>query len=58
MDRGRGLAQGGRGQAGRTSVSFVLDRYGHLFSEADTALRARLDSLFRTATEHRRNTVA
>ena len=35
-----------------------FDRYGHLFPEADTALRARLDSLFRAATEHRRNTVA
>jgi hypothetical protein len=47
-----------RARAGHTSVSFVLDRYGHLFPEADTALRARLDSLFRAATEHRRNTVA
>jgi integrase len=45
-------------RAGHTSVSFVLDRYGHLFPEADTALRARLDTLFRGATEHRRNTVA
>jgi integrase len=41
-------------RAGDTSVSFVLDRYGHLFPEADTALRARLDLLFRG----RRNTVA
>jgi hypothetical protein len=41
-----------------TSVSFVLDRYGDLFPEADTALRARLDSLFRAATEQRRNTAA
>jgi hypothetical protein len=45
-------------RAGHTSVSFVLDRYGHLFPEADTALRARLDLLFRGATEQRRNTVA
>jgi len=45
-------------RAGHTSVSFVLDRYGHLFPEADTALRARLDDLFRGATEHRRNTGA
>ena len=45
-------------RAGHTSVSFVLDRYGHLFSEADTALRARLDSLLRASTEHRRNTDA
>jgi integrase len=34
-------------RAGHTSVSFVLDRYGHLFPEADKALRARLDLLFR-----------
>jgi integrase len=43
-------------RAGHTSVSFVLDRYGHLFPEADTTLRTRLDELFRAATEHRRNT--
>jgi integrase len=43
-------------RAGHTSVSFVLDRYGHLFPEADTALRARLDELFCGVTEHRRNT--
>jgi integrase len=43
-------------RAGHTSVSFVLDRYGHLFPEADTTLRARLDELFRAATEHRRST--
>jgi integrase len=41
-------------RAGHTSMSFVLDRYGHLFPEADTALQARLDGLFRGATEHRR----
>jgi integrase len=45
-------------RAGHTSVSFVLDRYGHLFPEADAALRGRLDDLFRQATEQRRNTVA
>ena len=44
-------------RAGHTSVSFVLDRYGHLFPEADTALRARLDAMFRASTEQRRNTV-
>jgi integrase len=43
-------------RAGHTSVSFVLDRYGHLFPEADTALRVRLDALFREATEQGRNT--
>ena len=45
-------------RAGHTSVSFVLDRYGHLFPEADTALRARPDELFRAVTEHRRNTAS
>jgi hypothetical protein len=52
--------QGGSRAARRhTSVSFVLNRYDHLFPEADTALRARLvDDLFRAATEHRRNTGA
>jgi integrase len=43
-------------RAGHISVSFVLDRYGHLFPEADTTLRSQLDDLFRAATEHRRNT--
>jgi integrase len=44
-------------RAGHTSVSFVLDRYGHLFPESDAALRDhRLDLLFHGATEQRRNT--
>jgi hypothetical protein len=30
-------------RAGHTSVSFTLDRYGHLYPEADRALRDRLD---------------
>jgi hypothetical protein len=29
-----------------SSAWFPLDRYGHLFPEADTALRVRLDALF------------
>jgi integrase len=33
-------------RAGHTSTSFVLDRYGHLFPEADAALCDRLDALF------------
>jgi integrase len=33
-------------RAGHTSVSFTLDRYGHLYPEADTALRDRLDELY------------
>jgi integrase len=34
-------------RAGHASVSFTLDRYGHLYPEADTALRDRLDELHR-----------
>jgi integrase len=36
-------------RAGHTSVSFTLDRYGHLYPEADTRLRDRLDRLHATA---------
>ena len=36
-------------RAGHTSVSFTLDRYGHLYPEADAALRDRLDALYVTA---------
>jgi hypothetical protein len=36
-------------RAGHTSVSFTLDRYGHLYPEADRALRARLDRFRRLA---------
>jgi integrase len=32
-------------RAGHTSTSFTLDRYGHLFPEADTALADRLEGL-------------
>jgi hypothetical protein len=32
-------------RAGHTSVSFTLDRYGHLYPDADQALRNRLDAL-------------
>jgi integrase len=35
-------------RAGHTSVSFTLDRYGHLYPEADTRLRDRLDRLHAT----------
>jgi integrase len=33
-------------RAGHTSVSFTLDRYGHLYPEADLNLRDRLDAIF------------
>jgi integrase len=36
-------------RAGHASVSFTLDRYGHLYPEADAALRDRLDTLYGTA---------
>jgi integrase len=32
-------------RAGHTSVSFTLDRYGHLYPDADQVLRDRLDAL-------------
>jgi integrase len=32
-------------RAGHTSVSFTLDRYGHLYPESDTTLRDRLEAL-------------
>ncbi len=37
-------------RAGHASVSFTLDRYGHLYPEADDALRTRLDALIAAAT--------
>jgi hypothetical protein len=39
-------------RAGHSSVSFTLDRYGHLYPEADRALRDRLDALYGTAGAH------
>jgi hypothetical protein len=36
-------------RAGHASVSFTLDRYGHLYPEADSALRDRLDDLYGSA---------
>ena len=36
-------------RAGHASVSFTLDRYGHLYPEADMALRDRLDALYGAA---------
>jgi integrase len=38
-------------RAGHTSVSFMLDRYGHLYPEADTALRDRLNELYVTGAQ-------
>jgi integrase len=35
-------------RAGHTSVSFTLDRYGHLYPESDTTLRDRLEALHST----------
>jgi len=36
-------------RAGHTSVSFTLDRYGHLFPDADERLRHQLDQFIRNA---------
>jgi integrase len=33
-------------RAGHTSVSFTLDRYGHLYPESDATLRDRLDAIY------------
>ncbi|MGH8902399.1 MAG: hypothetical protein ACRDYA_12145 [Egibacteraceae bacterium] len=33
-------------RAGHTRSTFTLDRYGHLFPDADEGLAARLDSLY------------
>ena len=33
-------------RVGHASVGFTLDRYGHLFPEADEALRTRLDAFY------------
>ena len=46
VDRGRGQPKEVAARAGHASVSFTLDRYGHLYPEADTALRDRLDALY------------
>jgi hypothetical protein len=40
-----GQSQEVAARAGHTSVSFTLDRYGHLYPDADQALRDRLDAL-------------
>lgn len=37
-------------RAGHASVSFTLDRYGHLYPDADAALAGRLDAMVKTAT--------
>ncbi|HSO54028.1 MAG TPA: tyrosine-type recombinase/integrase [Actinomycetes bacterium] len=33
-------------RAGHASVSFTLDRYGHLYPERDLSLRERLDAIW------------
>jgi hypothetical protein len=45
VDRHRRQPKEVAARAGHASVSFTLDRYGHLHSEADDALRARPDPL-------------
>jgi integrase len=36
-------------RAGHTSVSTVLDRYGHLYEDADERLTERLEAAYRAA---------
>jgi integrase len=38
-------------RAGHSSVSFTLDRYGHLYPESDASLRDRLDTFFTAGQE-------
>jgi integrase len=40
-------------RAGHSSVSFTLDRYGHLYPESDEALRDRLDAIYSAASAAR-----
>jgi hypothetical protein len=44
-------------RARHASVSFTLDRYGHLYPEADDALRTRLDALLADARPRAEGTV-
>jgi integrase len=39
-------------RAGHSSVSFTLDRYGHLYPESDAALRDRLDAIYSAGQRH------
>jgi hypothetical protein len=48
VDRRRRNAERGRRAAGHTSVSFTLDRHGHLYPESDTTLHDRLEVLHST----------
>ena len=44
-------------RAGHTSVSFTLDRYGHLYPESDAILRDRLDAIYSTGEREQRAAV-
>jgi hypothetical protein len=46
VDRRRRQPKEVAARAGHASVSLTLDRYGHLYPGADTALRDRLDALY------------
>jgi hypothetical protein len=49
VDRGWANPQGVAARAGHASVSFTLDRYGHLYPEADLTLQERLDAIWSTS---------
>jgi hypothetical protein len=40
-------------RAAHTSVSFTLDRYGHLFPEADIAVADRLEALISASADNK-----
>jgi hypothetical protein len=46
VDHGRRQPKEVATRAGHSSVSFTLDRYGHLYRKSDTVLRDRLDALY------------
>ena len=46
MDRRRANPKEVAARAGHASVSFTLDRYGHLCPKADLSLRERLDAIW------------
>jgi hypothetical protein len=49
VDRRRGRSQGGRHSRRAYLGELTLDRYGHLYPEADRALRDQLDRFHEAA---------
>jgi len=51
MDRRGGQPKEVAARAGHASVSFTLDRYGHLYPEADLTLRERLEAIYAASSD-------